>query len=182
MLIVFLLLRGFTNSYRLHTPYAQSRSLEHPPASSLHSLLTDQWGCPANNTASVRPLRRAHALRSTPSQRHQTDCQVCQQQNTTHDKPPPQRIYTVVTILILATISKLQTQTLGMHLHSERIGITAAHPPHSLPLAQGVSNIQALEDLQPKPGSLRPVRCFHMCQCNTIASRYREFTHFYKAN
>lgn len=62
MYFIFLLQRSILNSHRLHTPYVQSHSLEHPPVSSLHSLLTDQWECPVNKAAFVRPLCRASWL------------------------------------------------------------------------------------------------------------------------
>lgn len=162
MFIVFLLLIWFINSYRLHTPYAQSHSPEHPPASSLHNLPTDQWECPVNKTAFVRLLCRASRLLlcySTLSEGHQqADFQVCKQQNTTHPNPPPKQIYRAITILISATISKLHTHTLRMQLHPQWKGITTAHPPCSLPVAQGITlPIQGQEGRQLKPGRLIPV-------------------------
>lgn len=174
MLIVFLLLRIYEQLQTTHTlctkPFSKTSSSVKSSQSADRSV---RMSCEQDSfcQTSLQGFR-AHALHSTLSQgHHQADFQVCQQQTTTQHKPPPQQIYTVVTILILATLFELQTQTLGMHLYSERIGITAAHPPHSLALAQGVLNIQALEDLQLKPGRLRPVSCFHMCQCNTITSK-----------
>lgn len=86
--IVFLLPRWFINSYRLHAPYAQSHSPKHPPVSSLHNLLTDQWECPVNKTAFVTPLCGASRLMgraplgNTVTGHQQADFQVCKPQTT----------------------------------------------------------------------------------------------------
>lgn len=121
------LLRWSIHSHRLHTPYAQSHSLEHPPVSSLHNLLTDQWECPVNKTAFVRPHCRASWLMlclPALSQRHQ--------QNTVHHKAlPKQRQPSWSWFQQLFPSCK--------HKHykctSAYRGITTPHPSHSLPVA-----------------------------------------------
>lgn len=159
------------DSYRLHTPYAQSRSPEHPPVSGLRNLLTDQWERPVNKTF----CQTLHGSCSASQHCHR-DIFKLTAKFVSHKPPPtinhhPSKYTQQSQCGFQRLFPSCKRKTGRTDQHSQRKGTTPVRPPRSLPVAQGILPTQGQEDWQLKPGRLVSESCFHMDQCNTISSR-----------
>ena len=197
MFTVFLLLRWFLNSSRLHTPYAPSHSPEHPPASGLRIPLTDQWECPVNKTAlsEVSAGLRSPwvatwhytALHAATQHCHR-DITELASKHVSNKAPPATKHHPGKR----TEQSQLWFQQLFPSCKRTRYECTSTHREKASPLPALHTRFQWSRECDP-PKDRRAYNLyledshlrasyFHMCQRNTISSRYQELTHFYKTN